>query len=142
MMSGLSNQELVQTFLPRPIASEADYDFTISRIHELVDKGALTHDEQDYLTLLGTLVMAYEDDSYPDRDFELRGVALLKALMAEADLKDADLLPVFNTQSTVTAVLKGHQQLTTEQTNRLASYFDLPNELFVESTNNRSLILT
>ncbi len=141
MTSGLNFQELVQTFLPRPIATEAAYDSTIARINELVDKGDLTHDEQDYLTLLGTLVMAYEDEHYPDREFELRGVELLKALMTEAGLKEADLLPVFKMQSVMAAVLKGNQPLTTEQMNRLAAYFDLPTELFIESTSNHSLIL-
>ena len=53
-------EELMHDFLPRPIKSEADYETVQAEIDRLIDKGELSLDEQDYLDLLGTLVMEYE----------------------------------------------------------------------------------
>lgn len=117
-----------------PINTESEYDSTISKINEFVDKGDLTQDEQDYLTLLGTLVMAYEDEHYPDASFELRGVELLKALITEEKLRETDLLPVFKAQSNLKAILKGHQFITNEQAQLLAAFFDLPPVFFIDAT--------
>lgn len=105
---------------------------TIASINQLIDKGDLTPDEQDYLTLLGTLVAAYEDEHYPDETFELRGVALVKALLQEEQLQQNDLLPIFKTKSIASAVLNGKRRLTVEHIDGLAAYFHLPHELFFE----------
>jgi len=128
----LDYDSLLQVFRPRPIANQAAYDATVAQINQLIDKGNLTVDEQDLLTLLGTLVMAYEDEYYPDAQFELRGVALLRTMMTEAGLTEDDLLPVFKTKAAVIAALDEEQPLYAEQANRLAAFFDLPSTLFVE----------
>ena len=49
-----SYPELLQTFQPRPIVTEAQYDHTVTQMNELLDVDELTADEQDLLTLLGT----------------------------------------------------------------------------------------
>lgn len=139
MTSGLSYRELLQTYLPRPINTEAEYDSTISKINEFVDKGDLTQDEQDYLTLLGTLVMAYEDEHYPDTNFALRGVDLLRALITEEKLRATDLLPVFKTESNLKAILSGRQLITHEQSQLLAAFFDLPQALFIDALRSEHL---
>lgn len=130
----LDYSSLLQVFQPRPIANEAAYDATVAQINQLIDKADLTADEQDLLTLLGTLVMAYEDEHYPDAQFELRGVALLRTMMKEAGLTEDDLLPVFATKAALLAVLAEEKPLHAEQTDRLAAFFDLPATLFVESS--------
>ncbi len=114
--------------------NEAAYDITVAQINQLLDKDHLTADEQDLLTLLGTLVMAYEDEYYPDTHFELHGVALLRTMMTEAGLTEDDLLPVFKTKAAVTADLDEKQPLHAEQANQLAAFFGLPATLFVESS--------
>ena len=119
---------LIQTFPPRPIKSEAEYAAVQARVDALVDKGELTADEGDYLSLLGMLIERYEADHDPIP--ELRGVALVKALMAEGDLRQRDLVPIFKTESITSAVLNGHRQLTVEHIDKLAHFFDLPHALF------------
>jgi len=131
MMTGTLNyQELLQLFVPRPIVTEADYETTVAEMNTLIDKGELTPDEQDFLTLLGTLVSAYEDDHFPDEEFELRGVELIKGLMELHDLKQKDLMPIFKTKSITSEVLNGKRPLTVAHINKLAAYFRLPHELF------------
>ena len=128
----LNYPELLQAYQPRPIVSEAEYEATVVQINSLIDKGDLTTDEQDLLTLLGTLVGAYEGVQYPDEAFELRGIALVRALMVEGNLKQKDLVPIFKTKSIVSVVLNGKRRLTVEHIDRLASFFDLPRDLFFE----------
>lgn len=120
--------ELIQTFPPRPIKNEAEYVAVQTRVDALVDKGELTADEADYLSLLGMLIERYEADHHPLP--ELRGVALVKALMAEGNLRQRDLVPIFKTESIASAVLNGHRQLTVEHIDKLAHFFDLPHALF------------
>ena len=82
--------DLLQAFPPRPIKSEAEYAAVQARVDALVDKGELTADEADYLSLLGMLIERYEADHDPMP--ELRGVALVKTLMAAGDLRQRDLV--------------------------------------------------
>ncbi len=59
-----------------------------------MDKPQPTAAEEQLIALLGTLVMAYEEEQYPDEQFELHGVALVRGLMAERGLRQSDL-PAF-----------------------------------------------
>ncbi|MEZ4866531.1 MAG: hypothetical protein R3C14_34750 [Caldilineaceae bacterium] len=132
MMNGFSYQTLLTTFMPRPITDEEQYSRTVEQVNRLIDKGDLSVDERDYLTLLGTLVMAYESEQYPDEMFELHGIALVRALMEEEGIKQSDLLPIFKTRSIASAVLNGKRKLTVEHIDALANYFNLPHELFFD----------
>jgi len=133
----LTYTQLIAIFPPRPIASDEQYWETQARIDELLDKGNLTPDESDYLTALGMMIERYEDEHEPD--IELRGVALIRALMDEQGLRQRDLVaPVFKTDSIASAVLNGKRRLTTEHIDRLAQFFQLPHGLFFEPlTENR-----
>lgn len=135
MIRGTNNQayrELLLDFLPRLIATEADYQATQQEIDRLLDKEVLTPDEQDYLDLLGTLVVDYETRTEDETIYELRGIELVKALVELHDLKQKDLVPIFKTRSIVSAVLNGKRALTAEHINKLAAFFHLPHELFFE----------
>jgi HTH-type transcriptional regulator/antitoxin HigA len=138
--SNLTYEQLITTFMPRPIRSDEDYRVIQTWVDALVDKEALTRDEQDYLTVLGLLVEQYEDEVEPD--IELRGVVLIKALLAEQGLRHRDLVPIFKTDSIVSAVLNGKRQLTAEHIDKLAHFFQLPHELFFESATASVPVLT
>lgn len=125
----LTYAQLIAIFPPRPIATDEQYWETQARIDELLDKVDLTPDEFDYLTALGMMIERYEDAHEPD--IELRGVALIRALMDEQGLRQRDLVrPVFKTDSIASAILNGKRQLTTEHIAKLAQFFHLPHELF------------
>jgi HTH-type transcriptional regulator / antitoxin HigA len=135
MIHGTSDKsyaDLLLGFLPPFIEDEADYEATQREIDYLLDKEELTPAEQDYLDLLGTLMMDYEARTEDEADYELRGVALLRELLALHGLKQKDLVPIFKTTSIVSAVLNGKRPLTAEHINKLAAHFRLPHELFFE----------
>ena len=125
-------EELMLDFLPRPIKTEAEFEAVQREVDRLLDKSELSPDEQDYLDLLGTLIMDYEERTEDETQYELRGVELIKGLMELHDLKQKDLVPIFKTKSIVSAVLNGKRQLTAEHINKLSAFFHLPHELFFE----------
>ncbi|MBD2005225.1 MULTISPECIES: helix-turn-helix domain-containing protein [Cyanophyceae] len=120
--------ELLKAFPPRPIASEEDLIATQKVIDSLIDQRELTSDERDYLHLLGLLVSEYEDIHYPIPD--INGVDLLKVLMEESNLRQKDLVPIFKTESIVSAVLNGKRQLTVEHIQKLADFFHISPAVF------------
>lgn len=118
-----SYTDLLQHFPPRPIKSEEQLAATQQVINALLDCPALSPDEQDYLNLLGTLVYEYEEVHHPVPD--IYGVELLKVLMAERQLRQKDLVPVFKTESIVSAVLRGQRNLTVSHIQKLGELFHI-----------------
>jgi HTH-type transcriptional regulator/antitoxin HigA len=125
-------EELMLDFLPRPIKTEAEFEAVQREVDRLLDKNELSPDEQDYLDLLGTLIIDYEERTEDETQYELRGVELIKGLMKLHDLKQKDLVPIFKTKSIVSAVLNGKRQLTAEHISKLSAFFHLRHELFFE----------
>ncbi|MCA1993444.1 MAG: transcriptional regulator [Coleofasciculus sp. S288] len=105
-------------------------------IDSLIDRRQLTPDEQDYLNVLGTLVYEYEQKHEPIPD--IHGVELIKALLDEFDLRQKDLVPIFKTESIVSAVLNGQRQLTATHIRRLAEFFHISPAAFFESFKDKS----
>lgn len=137
----LTYEQLIDIFPPRPISSDEQYWATAAQIDKLIDKGDLTPDEQDYLTALGMMAERYEDEREPD--MELRGIALVRALMEEQGLRQRDLVkPVFKTDSIASAVLHGKRRLTVEHIDKLAQYFQLPHALFFEPSGEQQSATT
>lgn len=134
-----SYTELLTNFPPRPIKNEEDLEKTQVVVDSLLDKGELTESEEDYLNLLGLLIYEYESkqDLVPD----IYGVELLKVLIAELNLKQKDLVPIFKTESIVSDVLKGKRKLTVEHIQKLAEFFKLSAAVFFpENPLNRDFL--
>ncbi|WP_347242338.1 transcriptional regulator [Nostoc sp. FACHB-892] len=119
---------MLTSFPPRPIKSEEDLEKTQVVVDELLDKGELTEEEEDYLNLLGMVIYEYEEkqELVPD----IYGVELLKVLIAELNLKQKDLVPIFKTESIVSDVLKSKRKLTVEHIQKLAEFFNLSPSVF------------
>lgn len=134
-----SYTELLTHFPPRPIKHEEDLEKTQAVVDSLLDKGELTESEEDYLNLLGILIYDYESkqDLVPD----IYGVELLKVLIAELNLKQKDLVPIFKTESIDSDVLKGKRKLTVEHIQKLAEFFNLsPAVFFPENPLDRDFL--
>ncbi len=131
MMNGFdAYTHLLIKFPPRPIDSDAAYWDTQAVIDTLLAQDTLTDAEQDYLSLLGMLIEKYDESQqvFP----ALCGVALVKALMEELNLKPTALLPIFKTESIAATVLNGQRKLTIEQIEGLSRFFQLPSASFFE----------
>lgn len=120
--------ELIKYFPPTAIVSKHQLKQAHLIIDTLLDYEDLTQGQQDYLYLL---VLAVEDYEYrniliPD----IHGVELLKVLIEERGLKQKDLLPIFKTESIVSAVLTGNRQLTVRHIAELAKFFNVSPAVF------------
>jgi len=120
--------DLLIEFPPRPIHSEEDLDAVQQVIYNLIDRGSLSDDEKDYMNVLCTLVEQYEQVHHPIPD--IYGVELIEALLEEFDLKQKDLVPIFKTESIVSAVLNGHRKLMTEHIEKLSEFFHVSPAVF------------
>lgn len=135
MVTDESNRyiELLQEFPPHPIKSEAELLEVQEVIDALIDSGEITSEEQDYINVLGILVHEYEERNVLIPD--LSGVELLKALIDEFDFKQKDLVPIFKTESIVSAILNGKRKLTIEHIEKLSDLFNVsPSTFFSRST--------
>ncbi|MDZ8090150.1 MAG: transcriptional regulator [Nostoc sp. DedQUE12b] len=115
--------QLLQAFPPRPIKTEEELFATQKIIDSLIDSAPLTSDEKDYLNILGTLVYEYEETQQPVPD--IYGVDLLQVLIEENGLLQKDLLPIFKTESIISAILKKRRKLTTRHIEELAEFFHI-----------------
>ena len=125
-----SYAELLLRALPRPIKSEEDAKQVQRHIDALLDKSDdLTEDEEDLLTLLGTLVLEWEEGKY-----DLPAVSpldMLRVLIEDNGLRQKDLVgPVFPTPGIASEVLSGKRKLTYDFVRRLAAYFHVSPEVF------------
>ena len=121
--------QLLQQFPPRTINNESELEATQVVIDKLLDCPELSPEESDYLNVLGTLVFDYEQKSEAIPD--IYGVELLKVLIAERQLRQKDLVPVFKTESIVSDILNGKRQLTVRHIQELAQFFNLPPAVFL-----------
>ena len=122
--------ELLIQFPPRLIDSADDLIATQTVIDRLLDTKTLEPEEKDYLNLFGMLVYEYEEKhiSIPD----LQGVELLRAMIEELDLKQKDLVPIFKTESIISAILKGQRKFTIEHIEKLATFFHVSPSVFFD----------
>ena len=135
MMTGTNNSaypDLLRSFAPRPIRGEAEYQTIQAEVDRLIDCAALSVAEEDYLDLLGTLILDYERRHEERAQYDLRGVEFIKGLIELHQLTLTDLIPIFKTKSIASAVLNRHRRLTADHINRLAAFFGLPHSLFFE----------
>ena len=112
------------------IRSEADYDRAVLALNELLDEiGADDqHPLYDLLDTLGTVITAYEAEHLKLPD--VRGSEVLAHLMAEHDLRQADL-PEVGSQGVVSEILSGKRELNVRQIRALAERFGVSAAVFV-----------
>ena len=122
---------LCRVFLPRPIHDSVEY----ANVAEVADAMVLWHDEftadqADYFDLLCSLMEEYDTEhvKWP----KVRGVDMLKHLLAEHGLAAADLSRILGGSRNLGAmILRGERNLTLAHIRKLANHFKLGPELFV-----------
>jgi HTH-type transcriptional regulator / antitoxin HigA len=124
--------DLLNEFPPRPIKSNNDFIAVQKVIDALLDAEQLSPDQQEYLNLLGIIISEYEDKTVEIPD--IYGIELLNVLVEEWELKQKELVPIFKTESIVSAVLNGHRQLTVEHIQKLAEFFHVSPAVFFPSS--------
>ena len=113
------------------IRNDEELDQAIAVVDDLLDRPEISSDEREYLAVLGLLIEEYERTHVELP--EVTSVDLLRHLMEENGLTQSDLAPLFGgNRSIVSEVLNGKRRLALSHVQRLADYFGLPADLFID----------
>lgn len=122
--------ELVRAFPLEHIRDDTHLDAALTVVDRLIDKPERSEAEEAYLGALTDLVETYEDVHVIIP--EVSGVDMVRHLMEENSLTQADLAPLFGSPSIISEVLSGKRRLALSHIERLSERFGLPADVFIE----------
>jgi|SRR5580693_8758834 HTH-type transcriptional regulator/antitoxin HigA len=82
-----------------------------------------------FIETITALVMQYEEEIQADPEASPPGI--LKYLMEERGLRQADLVPILGSKSYVSQILSGHRPIGRDAARRLAEYFHVSAHSFL-----------
>ncbi|MBI4533928.1 MAG: helix-turn-helix domain-containing protein [Candidatus Melainabacteria bacterium] len=128
--------ELVRRFPLVPIKNEHMYKRASALLDELVDRlDELTAGEQDYLSVLGSLIAESEKDLPIWQDTNATPRELLAYLIQESGLTLTELAKLVGTyESNLSAFLAGRRGFGKSVSLKLAEYFRVHPDAFMSST--------
>ena len=123
---------LVRAFPLLSIRDDAHLADALAVIDRLTDQTERSAAEEAYLAALTDLVETYETAhvAIPPTS----GREALRYLMEENGLTQADLVPLFGAPSVVSEMLAGKHRLALTHIRRLAAYFGVPADVFIEAS--------
>lgn len=125
---------LVRRFPLRPIRSEEQLDAAIAMMDALLDRDALEAGEADYLEVLGDLVRRYEDHAHPIETGDLSDAEMLEHLIEAKGVKQVEVARATGiAESTLSEVLRGKRKLNRTQIAKLARYFRVSTDVFLQA---------
>jgi HTH-type transcriptional regulator/antitoxin HigA len=125
-----SYEEILTARLPRPIHDEQGADRVRQEIQALVRTFPRTAGEEEYLSLLGQLLIAWENGRYETP--RLPGVEVLRCMIEDNGLTQSALVgPVFASPGIVSEVLSGKRKLTLNHIKKLAEFFHTSPAVFI-----------
>jgi HTH-type transcriptional regulator/antitoxin HigA len=112
----------------KPIKTEADYQFALARVSELMD-AEMNTPEGDELDILATLIESYETKHYaiapPDP------IEAIKFRMEQMGLKHQDLEPFIGQTEEVSKILNRQRELSVAMIRRLHHGLQIPLESLI-----------
>ena len=122
--------ELLSQYQPKIITTEEENERAIALVESLTHKSDLSPEEEQILELLITLVEKFEAEHYPLNNFSTP-LSRLTFLMEENQLRQADLIEVFEAKDIVSEVLSGKRQISKSHALKLGEFFNLNPALFL-----------
>jgi HTH-type transcriptional regulator / antitoxin HigA len=116
----------------RPIRSESAYDKAVASLNALLDAGAANeaHPLADLAATLGELIGDFDDAHRPAKP--VAPAEMLRFLMTQHGLVQADLAGQLGSQGIVSELLSGKRELNLRQMRALANRFGVPAAVFIE----------
>ena len=121
---------LLSRALPVVIATETEYDQTISEIHRLLRKGEakLSLEEDRLLDLLSTLAENWEEAHHPIPASP--GHRILQHYMQIRGLRQTDLQPILGSRAVTSEIVNGKRSISQKQAEQLGSLFGISPAVF------------
>jgi HTH-type transcriptional regulator / antitoxin HigA len=121
--------ELCAEAIPKLISNDREFDRMAKELENLAFRDNPTPEETALAELLAKLIQDYDDRRHllPD----LPPHKLIRFLINQRGLRQADLLPIFGARSIASAVLNGRREPSKTHIRRLAEFFQVPAGLFL-----------
>jgi HTH-type transcriptional regulator / antitoxin HigA len=121
---------LLARTVPVVIRNDVEYERVVAEIAKLLRKGEnLSPEEERLLDLFSVLVERYEDET---EDFPASPPhRLLRFLMEQNDLQQADLVSIFGSSGRISEVVNGKRGISKAQAKALGAFFRVSPELFI-----------
>ncbi len=123
----------IQRFPLRAIEDEETNEVALELISELMDlsiEGKLKDGERAYYSALGVLIHEFEKKTYRSGP-RPTGEEMLEFIMEQQNLRQADLVPLLGSQTTVSFILTGKRKLTRKQIEKLSAHFKVSPNVFL-----------
>ena len=103
----------------------------LAEIEHLMDKGEgnLSPEEDTLFDLMVFLVEDFESRAYPIPDAPPQDI--LRFLMEQRDMKQADLVPILGSKGHVSDIVNGKRGISKEHAKALAAFFHVSPEVFI-----------
>ena len=122
--------KLLAKTLPKIIETDEEFDRMAALLEELtIPERELTPEEDALASLIEKLVVDYDDRYYAIPDAKPH--EMVKFLMEQRELKQADLVPVLGSRAQVSDLVNGKRGISKAQAKKLAEYFGVSAELFI-----------
>ena len=116
--------------LPRVIATAGEHERLLAEVEKMMDQGEHRSKEEDAaLDLMVRLIKDYEEEHHPLPDPSPH--EMLAYLMEKRGLKQADLVPIFNSRGYVSDVINGKRAISKAHAKQLAVFFNVSADLFI-----------
>jgi len=126
----LEYKQLIAEVPPKVIHTERENRYYLGKLEELNSRWAdLTKAERDLYDSLSVLIEDFEKKAHNIR--AATPIGAIKELMHANNLKQKDLLGVFETASIASEVLKGKRRRTTDHIRRLSKRFNVSPGVFL-----------
>ena len=131
-ISGINEKKygkLLAKTLPRVIANDEEFDRMVAQLEALsIPERQLSAEEDALATLLERLIADYDDRfSLPEQPPH----EMVKHLMEQRGLKQADLVSVLGSRAQVSDLVNGKRGISKAQAKKLAAYFGVSAEVFI-----------
>jgi HTH-type transcriptional regulator / antitoxin HigA len=126
----LEYKQLIAEVPPKVIHTERENRYYLRKLEELNSRWAdLTKAERDLYDTLSVLIEDFEKKAYNIR--AATPIEAIKELMHANNLRQKDLVGVFETASIASEVLKGKRRRTTDDIRRLSKRFNVSLGVFL-----------
>jgi len=122
--------KLLTKALPKVIETDEEFDRMGALLEKLeIPERELTPEEDALASLMEKLIADYDDRHYaipagPPHE-------IVRFLMEQRNLKQADLVPLIGTRAQVSDLIDGKRGISKSQAKKLAGFFRIPAELFL-----------
>ncbi|MGB3204959.1 MAG: hypothetical protein WBB28_08230 [Crinalium sp.] len=121
-------QELLTTYLPKLIRTEAENQEALAIVEELMHRNR-TPEENELYYLLITLIEKFEQEYYQINQ-QGNPQSMILFLLEESGKRITDLQACLGSKSAVDDILQGQEKITVEQSQKIADFFHVDPSLF------------